>query len=774
MLILIVVIIMKKEINASVHDIVDFVFSQGDIVPIMTQKNNMRDGTLIHIDIQKQYECEKEFYVKYCGDINNYLVTLQGRIDLLEKKDEAYHLIEIKSIHTFEDLTETSFPAHFAQVKFYGFMLINQLNLDKLKDLTISVMYVNKYTYEKKFFTKVYTYKNLETFFNETMNKYIEFISVIDNWHELKINQLSQLEFPFSTYRIGQRELIENVFDVIETNNSLFVCAPTGIGKSLGTIYPALKTIRSKENKIFYLTSKSMVKDVARGALELMRQNSKLKLKSLSITAKDKICINDRVKCNPNDCIYAKGFYNRINDAVLDIFENVDDMYVDNILVYAKKHQVCPFEYQLALSLYSDLIICDYNYVFDVKVYLRRFFDSDTSNLILLIDEAHNMYDRVCNMFTTNINFKTIHIILDNVEKDKEIIKLCQVIINKLKQYQNHLVSANKNATKFSDIDEVLLNDIALVNSKLEKYFDKIRENEKEIPEDLLDSYFSLSAFLKIADYFCDDFMIWVSNKYDELNYQITCLNPRELIRMRTSIVKSSIFFSATLHPLNYYLSLLGGDNNTKQLILNPPFAQDNLNLFINSHISTKYNNRENTKYQIAYEIHKFIANGGKYIIYFSSYQYLDLVYKAFLKIIEFDVEIIKQERSMKENEQSEFINKFDESSKNIVGFAVLGGIFAEGIDLKGEKLNGIAVIGVGLPMFDDFRNELKNYFEIEYKKGYQFAYMYPGFNKVLQAVGRVIRSEDDKGSALLIDERYLTYEYLKLFPTHWSHYNRI
>lgn len=765
---------MKKEINASVHDIVDFVFSQGDIVPIMAQKNNMRDGTLIHIDIQKQYACEKEFYVKYTGDVHNYQVTLQGRIDLLEKNENSYHLIEIKSTHTFEDLTETSYLAHFAQAKFYGFMLFNHLKLDKNKDVTISVMYVNKYTYEKKFFIKVYAYDSLNTFFNETINKYIEYISVIDNWHELKLNQLPQLKFPFATYRKGQSELINNVYDVIEANDSLFVCAPTGIGKSLGTIYPTLKTIRSKENKIFYLTSKSMVKDVARGALELMRQNSDLLLKSLTITAKDKICINDCVKCNPKDCIYAKGFYNRINDAVLDIFENVDDMYVDNIIMYAKKHQVCPFEYQLTLSLFSDIIICDYNYVFDVRVYLRRFFDFDTSDLILLIDEAHNMYDRVCNMFTTNINFKTIHTILDYIDNEKEIIKSCQVIISKLKQYQNHLKSENKKALKFNDIDEVLLNDIASIISKLEKYFDKMREKEKEIPEELLDSYFNLSAFLKIADYYCDDFMIWVTNSYDELIYQITCLNPRELIRMRTSTVKSSIFFSATLHPINYYLYLLGGDNNTKQLILDSPFEQYNLNVLINPHISTKYNNREETKYQIAYEIEQLIASGGKYIIYFSSYQYLELVYKTFLKINEFEVEIIKQERSMKESEQSNFISQFDESSKNIVGFAVLGGIFAEGIDLKGEKLNGIAVIGVGLPMFDDFRNELKNYFEIEYKKGYQFAYIYPGFNKVLQAVGRVIRSEDDKGCALLIDERYSSYEYLKLFPKHWSHYIKI
>jgi len=366
------VIKLKREINASVHDIVDYVYSQGDIISFMAQKNNMRDGTLIHIDIQKQYQCEKEVYVKIEHEVDSYQINLQGRIDLLEKKDNMYHLIEIKSTYTFDNLDETTHLAHFAQAKFYGYMLFHYFNLNKNDEISISVMYVNKYTYEKKFFTKNYTFTLLEDFFNRTITAYLKFSKVLDAYHEAKLESIQALTFPHLKYRLGQLELINKVSEVITDKKNLFVCAPTGIGKSLGTIYPSIKSIQQRENKIFYLTSKSMIKDVARYAINLMRDNSDLKIKSLVVTAKDKICINDCVKCNPKDCIYAKDFYSHINEAVLDIFQNEDDFYHENIVKYAKIYQICPFEYQLSLALYSDLIICDYNYVFDVRVYLRR------------------------------------------------------------------------------------------------------------------------------------------------------------------------------------------------------------------------------------------------------------------------------------------------------------------------------------------------------------------------------------------------------------------
>jgi DNA excision repair protein ERCC-2 len=765
------VIDLKKEIKASVRDIVDFVYSEGDILPAMVQKHNLHDGTIIHQEIQKSDSGEKEVFLKFNYEVDDYEFYLQGRIDILDKNGDTYHIIEIKSTHSFEGLSETKHLAHFAQAKFYGLMLYDKLELDKSHEIDISVLYVNRYNYERKYFTRSYSYPELESFFIETINRYLQFQKAIDAFHERKLASISQLSFPYPEYRKGQLDLINHVQETIEANNNCFICAPTGIGKSLGTIYPAIMSLKYKEDKIFYLTAKSIIKDVARSSINLMREHSNLKIKSLVLTAKDKICINDCVKCNPKDCPYARDFYGKLNDAVIDIYENEDDFDYHNILFYAKKHEICPFEYQLSLALYSEIIIGDYNYVFDIRVYLRRFFDYDTKQLILLIDEAHNMYDRVCNMFTTKINMELFNQIISLVNHEKEISKSAKSLLIKLNQYQNHLQNNRKKAMKFRDLDEVLLDDIGVMLSKLEKYFIKENENHREINEDLLNHYFDLANFYKLSDYYSPDFMIWVSNSKEDCEYQITCLNPRELIKMRTDNVMSTCFFSATLHPIEYYLSLLGGDENCKVIILDSPFKKDNLQLLINPYISTKYYDRENTKYQITDQIFAFISSGGKYMIYFPSYKYLEIVYQVFVKLNETEFEIIRQNPYMTETERLDFINQFDETKKNIIGFAVLGGVFAEGIDLKGDKLNGVCIIGVGLPMFDDFRNELKLYFDEVYHKGYQYAYMYPGFNKVLQAVGRVIRDESDLGKALLIDNRYLNKEYLQLYPKHWSHY---
>lgn len=760
------VVKLKREIKASVRDIVDYVFSEGDILPIMVQKNNLRDGLIVHQKIQKKTSGETEVFVKYEGEIDGYLINIQGRIDILEKLNK-YHIIEIKSMSHFSEITEQL--AHVAQAKFYGYMLYDKFNLDKDEEIDISVLYINKYTFAEKEFLRTYNYLELENFFYDTLRKYLAFQKIIDDFQEIKLKSISTLTFPFMEYRKGQLELIENVSFAIENKHQLFICAPTGIGKSLGTIYPAVKSLKNKKMKLFYLTAKSMIKDVARDAINLMRNTSNLQIKSLIITAKDKICINDEVKCNPKDCPYAKGFYNRVNDAVGDIYQNEDDFAYETIIRYAKKHQVCPFEFQLHVALYSDIIICDYNYVFDIRVYLRRFFDVDTSNIILLIDEAHNMYDRVCQMFTSKITIDQF-IKINKFIEDQQILSSTTTLINKLKQYQNFLDENKKEALSFYDLDLSIIDGVSTLLNKLESYFNQENQEEREIDEGLLNIYFDLNNFLKISEYYNEDFLVWITNG----GYQITCLNPRDVIRMRTKSLLSTCFFSATLHPLDYFMPLLGGDVDSKQLIITSPFKQENLQLLINPYISTLYRDRDDTKYQIAYQIEALVKNGGKYIIFFPSYQYLELVYQVFKKITEVDAKIIKQNREMSESERNKFLKEFDELNNNLVAFAVLGGVFAEGIDLKGEKLNGVAIIGVGLPVFDDFRNELKKYFDKVYQKGYQYAYVYPGFNKILQAVGRVIRDENDKGIALLIDRRYIQNEYLKLFPKHWSHYRII
>lgn len=762
---------MKRQFKCSVHDVVDFVYASGDLVPAFTQKNAMQEGTKIHQQMASYYhEYESEVFLKTQGEFEDYTFEVQGRIDLYDKADDR--IIEVKSTLHLDDDLELEHPNHFAQARFYGYMMFEQGKIEQEKELTISLLYVHKYTMKQKFVTKNYTFTELKDFFFETLRQYIEFKRMIDQFKEQKLESLKELNFPYPNYRKGQDLLISAVEEKVSQEEDLFVNAPTGIGKSLGTIYPSLKATSTPREQIFYLTAKGVVKGVADDSVQRLRDSSGLVAKSLVMTAKEKICINDEVRCNPEDCPFARNFYGKLKGALTDIFEHEDRFDESTIVKYAMKHELCPFEYQLSLSELSDLVICDYNYVFDPRVYLKRFFDIEKPQVTLLIDEAHNLYDRVTTMYTISIMPSLFLGIVEELDgEQKTIAKSCEKLVDKLMVYESMIEREGKSHLKFEDIDESILHEVALLIKKCDAYFDEKRERGEEISEELLSRYFELNNFMKISEFYSEDFIIWVE-KQEEVRYQISCLNPKDLIKARTKQVRSTIFFSATLHPIDYFIYLCGGDENSHRLLIDSPFEQENLNLLVNTQISTKYKDRNFTKENIARAITQIVLTRGKYLIFFPSYQYLELV-EPYLKdnLSENEVTIIKQERSMNERARRAFIEQFDTSEKHIVGLAVLGGSFAEGIDLQGDRLNGVAVVGVGLPTFDDYRRELQNYFNQQGVNGYQYAFTYPGFNKVLQAVGRVIRSERDLGIALLIDTRYLTREYLELFPNHWSHF---
>lgn len=764
---------MNKELKKSVRDIVDFLYASGDLMPAFSLKNNMQEGIRIHQQVATHYpDCEKEYYVKTELNHRNYQIMLQGRIDLLGRTANLHHIIEVKSTSVLDDDLEHKYPNHFAQAKFYGYMLLANEGAGDSDEIVITVLYVHKYSRLEKPFTKTYTFAALRDFFFHSLEQYLDFVEMIDQFKTAKLASIKEMPFPYPKLRKGQDELIAEVYQCLEAGEDLFVCAPTGIGKSLGTIYPALKASHSTDKQIFYLTAKGVVKEVARGAVNTLRSESQLCAKSLTITAKEKICLNHEVKCNPNDCPYARNFYGKLKGALIDLYQHEDDFYDQTIKVYAEKHELCPFELQLELSLLCDLIICDYNYVFDPRVYLRRFFDLEQPEVFLLIDEAHNMYDRVTGMYTIVLTTAVLAA-LQSLVSDHKVLQRTAALISKLEQYQSRLQYEERAYLKYHDLDLALLHEVELLVGQLEKYFESLVDFDEAIPNELLDCYFNLTNFLKISEFYSQDFIVWVTNEQNNLSYQITCLNPRELVKLRTQQVEGTIFFSATLHPLDYFIYLLGGNENSKYLSIPSPFMQENLNLLVNDTISTKYNDREKTKLALTKQIHEIVKIKGKYLVYFPSYAYLELIYQE-LENLKPSFTLLKQSQNMTELEQRVFIDQFDTSTRHVVGFAVLGGVFSEGIDLKGERLNGVVVVGVGLPTFDAFRKELQAYFNSQGLNGYRYAYTYPGFNKVMQAVGRVIRQESDQGLALLIDSRYKTYEYLKLFPSEWSHFVRI
>lgn len=759
------------EIKCSVRDIVDFIYASGDLLPTYTTFSQMQEGTRIHQHIQSQWQDYlSEVFVKAEGDYLGFHYDIQGRIDLFDP--DGTELIEIKSSLLVEDEDLiTKYPNHLAQAKFYGYMLYEMGKKDRKEPIAVTVLYVHKHSLKTIKVTDTYTYSTLQSFFFDTLRQYIEFQRMILRFKEQKMESIQKMAFPFPSCRNGQDQLIQAVQEKIELRENLFVNAPTGIGKSLGTIYPSLKALSNIQEQIFYLTAKSTVKLVADDTVELLRHRSGLICKSLVLTAKEKICLNDELKCHPKDCPFARDFYKRLRSAVFDIFKREDRWDEMTIKTYALKHGICPFEYQLTLSLFADILIGDYNYAFDPRVYLKHFFDAESPKLILLIDEAHNLYDRVTDMYTVGLSPDLIKRVVALSDFQHGIEKHANRLMHILERYHQVCLKEQKEYLSLSDLDTGLLDEVKELLNRLETYFEALQKEEETIPEELLDAYYQLHHFVRISDYFSEDFIVWIECTPASIHYQLSCLNPKEIIRSRTRSVLSTIFFSATLHPIEYYQYLYGG-MDTDHLYIESPYDPTQLDLIVNADVSTKYRDRPFTKEAVAESIREIVQKPGKYLVFFPSYEYLKLVEPVIRQLIDGQgIELIVQTQGMDDRMRVQFIEQFDTSVKHIVGLAVLGGAFAEGIDLVGDRLNGVVVVGVGLPTFSPFRKELSAYFFRQGLNGYHYAFTYPGFNKVLQAVGRVIRSEQDYGVALLIDTRYKNPEYLALFPLHWSHF---
>lgn len=536
----------------------------------------------------------------------------------------------------------------------------------------------------------------------------------------------------------------------------------------MAVLFPSVKAMgEGLTSKIFYLTAKTVGASVAENACEMMKASG-LKLKTITLTAKDKICFMPEATCNPEECPYAKGHFDRINTALGDIFH--EDSYTrERIEEYAKKHTVCPFEFSLDLSLWSDCIICDYNYVFDPRAYLKRFFaEGGQGDYILLIDEAHNLVDRAREMFSADINKKSILSLKKNMKDiSKPIYKSLSNINNYFIQLRKNCEANGNNLYTDKEKPKEIYSLLYKFTELTEEYL--IKNKSAAGNDELMEAYFNALAFLKTADNYNEKYITYIEKAEDDIKLKLFCLDPSELIAEALKRGKSAVFFSATLNPMDYFFDILGGDETSLKISLTSPFPSSNLEVMINNRICTKYKIRENTYNDVANSIHTFI-NGkkGNYLVYFPSYKYLNEVCEIF-RNLDNEADIICQTSNMKEEDKEEFLSRFnEENTVPLVGFAVMGGVFGEGIDLTGDRLTGAVIVGVGLPQICFERDIIKDYFNEKNGAGFEYAYLYPGMNKVMQAAGRVIRTETDRGVVLLIDERFTGYAYKRLFPPEW------
>lgn len=761
----------KNMVRISVRNLIEFVMRSGDIDNSFKSNDRALEGIIAHNKIQGEYDknYRKEVSMINTTKLEDVTFIVSGRCDGLFESGDVQMIDEIKSTtRLIDDLDPEINQMHWAQAKLYGYFYMEE---NKTKAIDVQLTYINIDEDYVKRHKITFSYEELKDFYLKILHKYLDFSKRIVKWREIRDESLKEVPFPHKEYRKGQRKMSVGIYQAILEKKNLFIDAPTGIGKTMSSLYPSVKAIGEKlGEKVFYLTARTTTQNEAVKAISLLKDKGG-RLKTTVITAKEKSCINDeKVKCNPKDCPYAKGHFDRINDAIIDLYENEDLLDNSTIQIYAEKHKVCPFEFSLDMSIYSDVIICDYNYAFSPGVYLKRFFEESTDPYIFLIDEAHNLIDRGKDMYSSSLSKEYIKeskglIPKKNKKIREEIGKLLgkfEDIEYELKDDENYIKNKQSyRKEKIEEIDEI----ITQILTNMDKFLAKERtyENYNEV----LDFYFYLNEYERISEIYQDGYLTTLEKIKDDFIVSLKCIDTSNIFEQLLKRSRSAILFSATLTPIEYYMELLGGGKDALSMHLQSPFDKDNLLLMNQASLSTRYKDREKTKDEIVDFIHEFITSKkGNFFVYFPSYRYLEKIYESYME--KYNDDILLQERFMSSDDRKVFINSFREDS-NIKAFGVLGGIFAEGIDLVGERLIGVCVVSVGMPGLSYERKLIQEYFDEKENKGFDYAFTYPGINKVLQGAGRVIRSEKDKGIVLLIDDRFNQTRYKKLYPKHWS-----
>ena len=687
---------MNKIIKISIRNLVEFIMRHGSIDNRYTSSIKAIEGIRGHQRVQKSYgdNYTAEVPLKYTLTYEDLEIMVEGRADGILIEDEKTIIDEIKT--TTKDLLlidENTNPLHWAQAKCYGYIYSMQNELD---NIDIQITYYNIDTKSTRILRQSYTLKELEEFFFWLIDEYKSWAQLESDWVNKRNESIKKLKFPFENYRPGQRELAVRVYKSITDSKKCFAQAPTGTGKTISTLFPAIKAMgEDKTSKIFYLTAKTITREVAQNTISLMRKKD-LNLKAVTITAKEKICKMDEVNCNPEYCPYANGYFDRINNSLKDILLKYNDYSKENIEKISEEYMLCPFELSLDLTNLSDVIICDYNYVFDPRVYLKRFFDTKTTDYTFLIDEAHNLVDRAREMYSATLNEEKF------VKVKKLISKKDKRITRVIKEIQSYFEDKLEDLTTLDENDLVESEaplELCEILSSFIKFVDEYLARTNEENEELMDLYFDVYSFLSISDFYDKNYTTIYTKTFNGMTIKIYCVNPQKVIEEKMKKAKSNIIFSATLIPMDYFMKMYSYDEEDFIINLKSPFDVKNRLLMIGDNVATTYNKRFETSEDIASYIANCVqAKKGNYMVFFPSYKYMELVFEK-MKENYPDINTSIQESNMSEEEKEEFLSMFDEDNKEThVGFCVLGGHFSEGIDLTNDKLIGVIIVGVGMP----------------------------------------------------------------------------
>lgn len=762
----------KEKLHISVRNLVEFIFREGDIDNRhghLPNADAMMEGSRIHRKIQKSRGTGymAEVPLKYTLYTDKYELSIDGRADGIFINDEGLTVVdEIKGIYKNLERLEQPVFVHQAQAMCYAYIYALQ---NELTEIAVQMTYVNLDIETIKYFQQEFSFEELEEWFQELIENYRKWADFQFEWKEKRQASIQSLEFPFE-YRDGQKKLVSDVYRTIYRRKNLFIQAPTGVGKTISTIFPAVKAVgEGLADRIFYLTAKTITGTVAKETFHLLSERG-LKAKSIQLTAKEKMCLCEEMECNPVHCPYAKGHFDRVNDAVFELLQESDMFTREEIWAQAEKHTVCPFELSLDVSSWVDNIICDYNYVFDPNVYLKRFFQEGVKgDYIFLVDEAHNLVERSREMYSASL-YKEDFLAVKKIIKpySKKIERACErcnkILLDYKRQCEGYQILEHTGTLSFA-----LLSLASELDDFLQAPMDFVGRKE------VLDFYFALRNYLRIEENLDECYQIY-SEIQDDGRFMIKlfCVDPSRNLQRCIDKGNAVVFFSATLLPIQYYKELLSTEPDNYAIYAESTFKEEQRLLAFASDVSSKYTRRNASEYQrIAEYIKKTIhCKKGNYMVFFPSYKFMNQVYDAFMELDGGLAETVVQGNNMREADREEFLKNFEmEHESSFVAFCVMGGIFSEGIDLTNDKLIGAIVVGTGLPQIGSEREILKNYFDERSGNGFDYAFRYPGMNKVLQAAGRVIRTAEDKGVILLLDERFLQSDYKNLYPREWNNY---
>lgn len=761
-------------IRISVRNLVEFILRSGDIDnrAAGADKDAMLLGGKIHRKIQRRMGADyhAEVAMKMEVPCRGFSLSVEGRADGVMETPSGIVIDEIKGVFKELEFLKEPVPIHLAQAKCYAYIYARQHDLN---EIGVQMTYCNMDTEDLKRFQNVFRTEDLENWFFEIVGQYEKWARFQIQWREKRNASIHEVTFPFE-YREGQKRLTAAVYRTIEQKKKLFIQAPTGVGKTIATVFPAVKAVgEGLGEKIFYLTAKTITRTVAWQAFETLKDQA-LRMKVIVLTAKEKICFCEETECNPDACPYAKGHFDRVNDAVYELLTTTDAISREVIEEQARKWKVCPFEMGLDVSTWADAIICDYNYVFDPNAHLKRFFgEGNKGEYLFLIDEAHNLVDRAREMYSARIckeDFLSV----------KRLVKTEDIKLGRrLEDCNRQLLSLKRECDGCRVLDSaanVYLKLISLMG-EMERYLEECEK--EEVRKEVLELYFSVRTFISVYEELDQDYLIYSEIGNEGRFYlHLFCVNPARRLKEYLEKGIGTIFFSATLLPIQYYKTLLSTVKDDYTIYAESPFDTGHRLLMLGTDVSTRYKLRGSRMYQkyAGYLLEVAQAKAGNYIAFFPSYRFMEEVYEEFLDLVEkqgADVEYVMQSQYMSEEAREIFLENFEmERSQSLMGFCVLGGIFSEGIDLAEDKLIGAVIVGTGLPQVCRERELLRQYFEGQGLQGFDYAYLYPGMNKVLQAAGRVIRTDEDRGVILLLDDRFKDRRYRETFPREWADYS--